>query len=114
MSNHEPGRLVEDLDEGLAAERTELAWGRSLLSLFACGAAIAKGVPHVDGGQGRPVLGIVVLGIAALVWVSGMPLRQIEHRSHRPVAARWPIALVAVGTSAVGIAAILLAVLFPP
>lgn len=114
MTGDERGRLVEDLDEGLAAERTELAWGRSLLALFACGAAIAKGVPHAEGAQGRPVLGIVVLGIAAMVWVSGMPLRRLEHRSHRPVTAHWPIALVAAGTSVVGIAAILLAVLFPP
>jgi hypothetical protein len=83
-----PGRLVDDVDEGLAAERTELAWGRSLLSLFACGAAIAKGVPHVDGGEGRPVLGVIVLGIATVVWLSGMPLRRIEERSHQPVAAR--------------------------
>jgi uncharacterized membrane protein YidH (DUF202 family) len=109
-----PGRLVDDVDEGLAAERTELAWGRSLLSLFACGAAIAKGVPHVDGGEGRPVLGVIVLGIATVVWLSGMPLRRIEERSHQPVAARWPIALVAGGTAVVGIAAVLLAVLFPP
>ena len=53
----EPGDAYER-DPGLAAERTQLAWGRSTLALFGCGAAIAKGLPNITGTPGRPWAGM--------------------------------------------------------
>ncbi|HZN14304.1 MAG TPA: DUF202 domain-containing protein [Acidimicrobiales bacterium] len=56
-------------DEGLAEERTALAWSRSSVALLACGAAVLKGVPHLASPRGRPIAGavIVVLAVAAAV-----------------------------------------------
>ena len=41
---------------GLAAERTELAWGRNSLALLGCGAAVAKGLDTVTGERGTAEL----------------------------------------------------------
>lgn len=105
-------------DPGLAAERTELAWGRSALSLFACGAAVAKGgVPHVGGGSDRPIVGGILLVLGATVWLAGLPLARQRARAAAGVGgARRParqreLAPVAVGTAVVGLAAFVLAAL---
>lgn len=102
-------------DPGLAAERTELAWGRSALSLFACGAAVAKGgVPHVDDGTARPVVGGVLLLLGAIVWLAGLPLARQRSRAAAGIGgARRParqreLAPVAIGTAVVGLAGFVL------
>lgn len=111
----EPTEAAYERDPGLAAERTELAWGRSALSLLACGAAVAKGVPRVNGSEGRLWLGIVVLVLGGLVWLSGVPLAAARKRSHGP---RMParmreLAPLAWGTALVGLAGFVVAALFP-
>ncbi len=102
-------------DPGLAAERTELAWGRSALSLLACGAAVAKGVPQVHGGQGRTWLGVAMLALGGLVWLSGVPLAAARKRSHgqRTPAQFHELAPLAWGTALVGAAGLVVAALFP-
>jgi len=104
------------LDLGLAAERTELAWGRSALSLFACGAAVAKGgVPIVGVGSDRPIVGGILLAFGVLVWLAGLPLARQRARAAAGVGgARRParnreLAPVAIGTAMVGLAAFVLA-----
>lgn len=101
-------------DPGLAAERTELAWGRSALSLFACGAAVARGGLSGSGGD-RPVVGAVLLALGALVWLTGLPLARQRARAaaglsgaRRPARQR-ELAPVAYGTAVVGLAALVVA-----
>jgi uncharacterized membrane protein YidH (DUF202 family) len=99
---------------GLAAERTALAWNRSSLALFACGAAVMKGVPRLDEPDGRPVVGsvIVVLAVVASIAASW------EERSRRhavaaghgaieaPVVRRVAFANALIGMAAFALAAI--------
>lgn len=102
--------------EGLAAERTELAWGRSTLALFACGAAIAKGLPQVTGSGGRPLAGAALFALGAVVWLAGVPYARARNRTvhgHRPPSPDRGLATLALGTSAVGLAAFVIVVFFP-
>ncbi|MEO7398191.1 MAG: DUF202 domain-containing protein [Ilumatobacteraceae bacterium] len=108
--------LVPPPDPGLAAERTELAWGRSALSLFACGAVVAKGgLLRMDGAE-RPIVGAVLLFLGAVVWLAGLPLaRQRAMAASGIAGARRParereLAPVAIGTAIVGLAALFVAV----
>ena len=107
---------VSQRHPGLAAERTELAWGRSTLALFACGAAIAKGLPRVTGSDGRPFAGAAIFVLGAVVWLSGVPYARARNRNehgHRPPSADRGIATLAFGTAAVGLAAFVMVVFFP-
>jgi putative membrane protein len=107
------GDLVRD--PGLAAERTELAWGRSTLALFACGAAIARGLPRV-GAPSRPVLGAVLLGLGLVAWVAGIPyarVRRNDSEDPRPVATPLAMGMLAAGTAIVGVAAFSIALFIP-
>jgi len=104
----------DDAEDGLAAERTALAWGRSTMALFACGAAVAKGIPNVTGA-GRPGLGLAVLALGVAVWLCGLPFaraRRAELDARRPVRAH-ELAPLAYGTALVGIAALMIAAFFP-
>ncbi|MFG2084765.1 MULTISPECIES: DUF202 domain-containing protein [unclassified Spirillospora] len=56
----------EDLDPGLARERTELAWFRTAVAFAALGGAML---------QTTPVIGGLVLGMSALVHVLGRATR---------------------------------------
>jgi len=60
-----------DGDDGLAEERTSLAWGRSSMSLFACGVAVLKGVPRLPDPKGRPIVGGVIVGLALVAGLVG-------------------------------------------
>jgi uncharacterized membrane protein YidH (DUF202 family) len=57
---------IEDIDPGLARERTELAWSRTAISFAAIGGAMLKI---------RPAAGLPILAISALVWQFGRQLR---------------------------------------
>ena len=102
-------------DRGLAAERTELAWGRSALALFACGAAVAKGIPNVTPTHRHAWIGIVVLLLGGLVWLAGIPLARARARSVgvRRVATFTDLAPLAFGTAVVGVAAFVIGAFFP-
>ena len=104
-------------DPGLAAERTELAWGRSTLALFACGAAMIKGLPKVTGGADHPAEGAFVLLLGGLIWALGLPYARARarasHTGTRHVARAIELAPLALGTAAVGIAAIVIDVFLP-
>ncbi len=104
-------------EPGLAAERTELAWDRSALSLFACGAAIVKGLPKVTGGSAHPAAGMAVLALGALVWAAGLPYaRARAHATRqgcRAVARRRELLPMAAGSAIVGVAAFVIAAFLP-
>jgi len=85
-----PPEDIEDLDPGLARERTELAWRRTAISYAALGAALLKASPPV---------GVLVLAASALIWGAG---RQ---------AGRRRLLLVTVAVTSVSIGALVLAVL---
>jgi uncharacterized membrane protein YidH (DUF202 family) len=107
------GDDFEGLEEGLAAERTDLAWSRSWLSMAACGVIIAKGLPGLGGTQGRPIIGVVVLVLGTGVWLLGWvnAKRRREHAGDvRPVVRWHEVAPVAFGTAIVGTVAFLLGV----
>jgi hypothetical protein len=57
-----PAEDMEDMDPGLARERTDLAWTRTTISFAALGSALLKTTP---------IAGILVLGMSALVWGLG-------------------------------------------
>jgi uncharacterized membrane protein YidH (DUF202 family) len=58
----EPADDIEYADPGLARERTELAWTRTAIAFAALGAAILTF---------RPVIGLPVLVLSAVVWRLG-------------------------------------------
>jgi len=112
------GDAFEDEEEdGLAAERTELAWGRSSLALMVCGVAVARGIPQLSGGSSHPFAGGAVLVFGALAWGSGLPYartRAIAARSgERHVVTPKELAPLAFGTALVGLGAFLIALLMP-
>ena len=104
-------------DAGLAAERTELAWGRSALALFACGAAVVKGLHSVTGNRDRPAVGVALLVLGGLVWLSGLPYARVRAAAsrggRRPTARARELAIMALGTALVGVAAFVIAAFFP-
>jgi len=81
--------LADEDDEGLAAERTSLAWGRTSLALLACGAAVLRGVPAGRGVDARPGVGAVIVALAAATWVHSL---WNEHRRRTAIAGRDPAA----------------------
>jgi uncharacterized membrane protein YidH (DUF202 family) len=104
-------------DEGLAAERTELAWGRSTLSLLVCGVAVARGLPLAgdqlgDGIDAEPLAGVLVLAMGGLAWLAGLPYARARakasHTGVRHVATSRDLAPLAFGTVMVGLAAMML------
>lgn len=104
----------EERDPGLAAERTKLAWSRSTMTILACGGAVAKGVPNVTG-HGRPVVGVSMLVLGAVVWLSGIPFSRGRHAvgNDRRAATSHELLPLAVGTALVGVAGLAIAVLVP-
>jgi hypothetical protein len=115
-----PVEDMEDLDPGLARERTELAWRRTAISYAALGAALLKASPPV---------GALVLAASALIWGTGRlaraPRRAGERaaaragsRAPRRAGERTPLEanqrrllLITVAVTAVSLGALALAVL---
>ncbi len=104
---------ADSRDPGLAAERTDLAWNRSGLSLLACGAVIMRGIARPPLTTGDVAVGASVLALGAVTWALGSwrVHRSRARGSRRTTAADLlPIAL---GVAAVGVAAFVLAAFFP-
>lgn len=108
MTDRRPSGAAHRRDPGLAAERTELAWGRSALSLLACGAAVSRGIPGVTASGGRPWVGGILLALGGMVWLAALPLAAARARESR-AGVRRPARLgelrpLAYGTAVVGAA----------
>lgn len=104
----------EGPDAGMAAERTDLAWSRSGLSLGVCGLIVMRGLPTVTGDDSRPEIGALLLVLGAITWALGY----WSAHNRRPMAgrprpvARWiDLAPAAMGTAAVGTVGLMVALL---
>ena len=106
----------EGISPGLAAERTDLAWSRSGLSLMACGLGVAKALPVLRGEPPRPGVATALLFLGAAVWLLGWEAerrRRSQRGRARPRAHYREVALVAYGTTAVGVAGFVLVLTQP-
>ena len=99
-------------DPGLASARTSLAWERTSLSLLACGIAVAKDVPVLGSGHGRPLVGIAILVLGGIVSLTSS--RQARQRAKhfgttRPAATLHDLAPLTLAIALVGIAGTVIA-----
>lgn len=93
----------------LAAERTDLAWDRSGLSLIACGVAMLRGLGQAGLSPGHVVAGTAVLVLGVLTWFLGAwyARRSRAHRGRRTN--RADLRPTAVGVVLVGVVAFVVA-----
>jgi uncharacterized membrane protein YidH (DUF202 family) len=99
---------------GFAAERTQLAWGRSALSFVACGFAVSRGIPGVTD-DGRPVYGLVLVALGALAFLATSPWRSVTRRAAGPGPRDGrQLMVTAVGTMLIGIAALVVVLVSVP
>ena len=98
-AGEEPADDIEYADPGLARERTELAWTRTAIAFAALGAALLKF---------RPVVGLPVLVLSAVVWRLG---RLSGTASTADLRAR--LLLITVTTVTVSVVALVLSFLGP-
>lgn len=110
-----PGRPVpeidDDWDEGLAPERTQLAWGRTGLAMVVAVGVLARRVWTLHGGVG--VAALVVVGIGALVWMVGMRESRRLEVTMEPhgLTGRHTLRLVTVGTVLLAVGGLVFGVL---
>jgi uncharacterized membrane protein YidH (DUF202 family) len=98
--------------DGLAAERTSLAWNRSSLALFACGAAVLKGLPRLNAPGGRPVVGGIIVTLAVIASLAAGWEERTRRRAVASGAGRIDAGVVqrvAMANAAIGVAAFVLA-----
>jgi uncharacterized membrane protein YidH (DUF202 family) len=88
---------MEQLDPGLARERTKLAWARTAIAFAAVGGAILKK---------EPVAGLIVLAITPLIWGLG---RFVGHTAERPELQPRRLLAVTVTVVAVSLLAMVIA-----
>jgi uncharacterized membrane protein YidH (DUF202 family) len=103
------GQEPDGRDPGLAAERTDLAWDRSGLSLLAVGGAILRGIDRPPLSSPNTAIGISVMVLGACAWSLGAwQARRARRRGDRRTTAS-DLAPVSFGVAAVGVAAFVLA-----
>jgi hypothetical protein len=97
---------------GVAGERTDLAWSRSGLAVLACLAALAKRLlSNFDHVTGSAIIAaaLVVAAIAwsfALLWARTVATTTLAGRT---LSDARTLRMVAYGTAAIGVAAIVIA-----
>ena len=103
----------EGRDRGLAAERTDLAWHRSGLSMLALGAVTMRGLAKPLVVTQNLALGACVLGLGAFVWSLGAwHAKRVTRLANRPTRTA-DLVPVAVGVALVGIVAFIVAARLP-
>jgi uncharacterized membrane protein YidH (DUF202 family) len=89
---------MEQLDPGLARERTKLAWARTAIAFAAVGGAILKK---------EPVAGLIVLAMTPLIWGLG---RFVGHTAGR--SELQPRRLLAVTVTVVAVSLLAMVIAF--
>jgi len=99
---------MEDLDPGLARERTVLAWSRTGLSFLALGGIVVRTDPFA---------GLAILALGSVVWVLGY----LHHRGMWATAGAggWltrstVLRLIAAGSALVSLVGLAIALLHEP
>lgn len=108
------GRPVDvTWDEGLAPQRTELAWGRTGLAVLVASAILVRRVLVLPVG-GAVVVSLLVAAGAA-TWLAGMrwSRRLMATGAPHGIAGHRAFALVAGGTVLLALAGLLLGLFFP-
>lgn len=77
----EQDQLPDGAERGLAAERTELAWRRTLLSFAAVGLVTLQVLPAVHGTRALALAAVVALVLTPPAWWS---MVQDVRRAHAP------------------------------
>jgi len=85
-------------DEGLAPERTQLAWGRSGLAVVVAVGVLARRVWTLHGANG--VIALVIVAAGALIWLAGMRTSRRLELSMEPhgMTGRHAFGLMTAGT----------------
>jgi len=95
----EPARGLDgDWDDGLAPERTQLAWGRTGLAVVVSVGVLARRVWTLHGWTG--VVALVLVAVGALVWLAGMRSSRRLELSMEPhgMTGRHAFGLITAGT----------------
>jgi uncharacterized membrane protein YidH (DUF202 family) len=104
---------ADSRDPGLAAERTDLAWNRSGLSLIACGAVVIRGLANTPVGRGNLAVGAGILTLGVLTWALGSwRLAHARSRGPRRTTAGDLLPL-SLGAAAIGLSALVLCIVSP-
>jgi uncharacterized membrane protein YidH (DUF202 family) len=96
-----PGDDPEDLDPGLARERTSLSWARTAISFAALGGVVLKA---------NLLSGLVILAIAPVVWLLGRVARGPHAAAGLPAAGATRLFVIAVSIVAVALLCLVIAV----
>ena len=109
MSEYE----ADSRDPGMAAERTDLAWNRSGLSLIACGAVVMRGLANTPVTRGNLAVGACILTLGIVAWALGSwRVAHARARGQRRTSA-GDLLPVSLGAAAIGMSALVLAIVSP-
>lgn len=88
----------DDWDDGLAPERTQLAWGRTGLAVLVSVGVLARRAWTLPGWPG--VVALVLVAVGTLVWLAGMRGSRRLELSMEPhgMTGRHAFGLMTVGT----------------
>lgn len=103
--------LDGDWDEGLAPERTHLAWGRTGLAVVVAVGVLARRVWTLNGGIA--VLGLVLVAVGSLVWLAGMRSSRRLELTMEPhgMTGRHAFGLMTAGTLVLAVGALVFGIL---
>ena len=103
--------VAEVWDEGLAPQRTQLAWGRTGLAVAVALAVLARRAWSVGGGFEAAAL--VLVGVGGLVWLVGMRESRDLHIHMEPhgLVGTRAFSLVTAGTLLLAVGATVLGLL---
>ena len=107
------GREIRDVES--AGDRTDLAWNRSGLALIACGIVVMRGLALNKLPRTDVVIGAVILalGIGSYLLGAWQSRRRMGSDRAREVARPSDLLPLAVGVTAIGVAAFALGLFFP-
>jgi uncharacterized membrane protein YidH (DUF202 family) len=97
----------DPVDEDL--ERTEFAWDRSALAMAAVALVLLKQILPTE--RTHPVVGWIVLALAAATGLVGLGYRR--HRRQHPRPSRLALKLVSAATAVIGVTAFFVSLVAP-